>query len=493
MSRIFWADLHNHNAVGYGRGTLQRSYRIARNLLDIYAFTPHGYWPDPPADDPRMVAYHQRAFDEVLARFPHVVEQAEAAYEPGRFVCFAAYEWHSLTWGDFVVLFPGAEADLCRAESLEELQTFARSRAALLIPHHVAYRRGWRGLDWQSLDATLTPLVEIFSEHGNSFEADALWPMLTHSMGGQCRSQTACAQLALGRHFGFTAGTDTHGGHPGSYGEGITAVLAESLTREGVFEALRKRHTFAATGDRIELDVRSGPGVMGDVLPAGARRELEVEVRPLAPLDFVAVYKNGRLVQRWAGPDPHPGRGQQRYLIRVEWGWDRLSSRDVTQWRIRLGVRRGELKRVVPCLGGGGCEELCNLFSVGPDGTVEIESYTSRLGRRPINGVVLEAAGGEDMLLAGEVRTRTGSESGGCEVRATVGELLREDFWAKVSPRFSAPRIRIAGPVAAEAVRFRTAWRDEDPSARDSYLIKAQQANGQIAWSSPILFADEPA
>ena len=44
--QIFWGDLHNHNSVGYARGSLERSYEIAREHLDFYAFTPHAQWHD---------------------------------------------------------------------------------------------------------------------------------------------------------------------------------------------------------------------------------------------------------------------------------------------------------------------------------------------------------------------------------------------------------------------------------------------------------------
>jgi len=39
-SQLYWGDLHNHNAVGYGKGSLQRSYDIAESHLDFFAFTP---------------------------------------------------------------------------------------------------------------------------------------------------------------------------------------------------------------------------------------------------------------------------------------------------------------------------------------------------------------------------------------------------------------------------------------------------------------------
>jgi hypothetical protein len=39
---LFWGDLHNHNSVGYARGSLERTYEIAKEHLDFLAFTPFG-------------------------------------------------------------------------------------------------------------------------------------------------------------------------------------------------------------------------------------------------------------------------------------------------------------------------------------------------------------------------------------------------------------------------------------------------------------------
>ena len=46
--RLFWGDLHNHNAVGYATGTLERSIDVAREHLDFFAFTGHASWHDMP-------------------------------------------------------------------------------------------------------------------------------------------------------------------------------------------------------------------------------------------------------------------------------------------------------------------------------------------------------------------------------------------------------------------------------------------------------------
>ena len=46
--RLFWGDLHNHNGVGYAKGSLVRSIDLAREHLDFFAFTGHAAWHDMP-------------------------------------------------------------------------------------------------------------------------------------------------------------------------------------------------------------------------------------------------------------------------------------------------------------------------------------------------------------------------------------------------------------------------------------------------------------
>ena len=75
--RVYWADLHNHNEVGYGRGSLERSYEIAKTSLDIFALSAHGHWPDPPESDPSLVSYHEEGFDRVKKRFPELIRAAK--------------------------------------------------------------------------------------------------------------------------------------------------------------------------------------------------------------------------------------------------------------------------------------------------------------------------------------------------------------------------------------------------------------------------------
>jgi hypothetical protein len=501
---LYWADLHNHNEIGYGKGGLERAYRLARGSLDVYAFTPHSWWPDIP-DDPQARDYHLRGFERVKENWDRLTELANGANEDGRFAAFIAFEWHSLRWGDYCVYFPGCSGSVRRAASVQELREFVSRNGALMLPHHLAYRRGWRGTDWEAFDETCSPTVEVFSEHGNSLEADSHFGMLRHSMGGSDRGQTAAEQLRGGRRIGFTAGTDDHYGYPGSYGEGLTGVYAESLTRESVFEALRQRHVYAVTGDRIRLSFTLGRNMMGDILPRDTERLLRFEVCGLGPIDYVELVKNGAPAARWtssaanacaangpaaegtsSGGPASAGRADTPRLLRIEWGWDGLSSRRVTRWRIRVNVDRGRILQAIPCFCGGPdvLEEEDSLRRSG-EHMVEISSATCRTSFHPTHAAVLALEAGPDTRIRVEATGSWGEQPFHRTLDLLGRELSGGDMHAEILPVFTAPKIKLHTLHDPAFLRAEGEWEDPHPG-EDFYYIKVQQKNGHLAWSSPI-------
>lgn len=490
--RLLWADLHNHNEVGYGKGSLERSYQLARNLLDVYAFTPHGWWPDAPSGDPKVRDYHMNAFDEVEKAFPAVRAMANEAYTPGEFVTFVGYEWHSSAWGDYHVIFPGESGSILRASHVQELQDFARRTGALLIPHHCAYRLGCRGTNWQSWQADVSPLAEAFSEHGNSLEDGSHFPMTGHSMGGSITSQSILAQLRGGKRLGLTAGTDNHFGHPASYEEGITGIWAEDRTRESVFRAFRSRHTYAATGDRIELAFRSGDALMGDHLGTEKARQFQIDVMPLAPISFVQVIRNGDPIATWAPVPPRVSVADGRTLLRLDWGWGLLDGSALCAWDIRLAISGGALNAISPCMGGGASSTtlLNRIHRIDPD-HAHIESFTSRLNPNATNGVVLDLFADAATELSLSVKTHSENTTGGFDARVSLKDLDETNMAFDTTRKFSSPKLVVGRTHRANDLRFRMDWVDPDPGPTDWYMLKVQQQNGQCAWSSPIWFAGE--
>ena len=73
---IYFGDLHNHNEVGYARGSLERAYEIAAEHLDFFAFTPHGYWHDIGHYENNIEKKWLDGFEVTKRRWPEVLQMA---------------------------------------------------------------------------------------------------------------------------------------------------------------------------------------------------------------------------------------------------------------------------------------------------------------------------------------------------------------------------------------------------------------------------------
>lgn len=138
---------------------LERTFEVARNHLDFFAFTPHSYWPDVDRYEGRIEHTWKNGFAVAKSRRPDVVEHARRYDEPGRFVAILGYERHGTAEGDYHILFPDLQGDYELIEDLRQLQQFARKRGCLLIPHHPANRLGHRGIDIGKLDSAASPVL----------------------------------------------------------------------------------------------------------------------------------------------------------------------------------------------------------------------------------------------------------------------------------------------------------------------------------------------
>jgi hypothetical protein len=204
---LYWGDIHNHNAVGYAKGTLERSIDLAREHLDFFAFTGHASWHDIPRMPGDRHEKWLRGFDVHRKHWPKTRELIKIA-SSGTFVAFLGYEWHSSAFGDYHLVFPEDQPDLYLPDHVEKLLDFANKKGALAIPHHVAYKQGWRGMNWKYFNPAVSPVVEIFSEHGCTESDRSPYPMIRHSIGGRSTANTISNQLSRGLRFGFVASTD---------------------------------------------------------------------------------------------------------------------------------------------------------------------------------------------------------------------------------------------------------------------------------------------
>jgi Protein of unknown function (DUF3604) len=255
--KTWWGDLHGQTRATVGTGTIEEYFAFGREvaLLDMMCHQ---------ANDFQVTDEEWRRLRREIDRF----------HQDGRCVIFVGYEWSGMTpgGGDRNVMFRGDVASLHRSshaevDDMRDAATdcfpvtelfgqFAGRDDVMLIPHI-----GGRYADIVGFhDVALEPVVEIYSDWGR-FE----W-LLEDA-------------IRNGYKVGFVANSDGHKGRPGAshpgastfgaYG-GLTCVLAESLTREAVFDAIKARRCYAVTGaQRIHVEM----AVNG--LPMGAAGRAE--------------------------------------------------------------------------------------------------------------------------------------------------------------------------------------------------------------------------
>jgi len=145
----------------------------------------------------------------------------------------------------------------------------------LLIPHHPAIRPPGAA-DWMCADLAYNPVVENYSEHGNSTSPsyDGYFdPVDPNAERPDSTVDRALSPDHYGLRMGIISGTDSHDTRPGSvcdidprfadnavnYGGGLTVVVmpeGEPLDRTAIYEALRDRRGQATSGPRLPVDFR---------------------------------------------------------------------------------------------------------------------------------------------------------------------------------------------------------------------------------------------
>jgi hypothetical protein len=488
--RLFWGDLHNHNAVGYAQGSLERSIDLAREHLDFFAFTGHASWHDMPKMPGERHMKWVNGFKVHSDHWPKTNKLIREA-NTDDFAAFLGYEWHSSHFGDYCIIYPEDDQELFLPNHAEKLLDFAEAKEAFAIPHHVGYKQGWRGANFDHFRPSVSPVVEIFSEHGCTETDRSPYPMIRHSIGGRSTSNTIVPQLSGGLRFGFVASSDNHRGYPGAYGEGVLGVWSKELSRQSLFEAIRARRTYAATGDRIALEFAINGQPMGSDLADTSDREIDVRVEGQDSIAMIELIRNGKVIERHFpedhvnGPTTLPGQAKCR--IQYGWGpWAALGLGRTCLWEMTIKLDGGRFRHVVPCFQSGPYEEeLRDRVRIISENEIHLDSHTSRVkcyAEDPTKALVLELEGKPDSVLSIHMQKPSNQV-----VRARLADLI-EDNVVTFTGVFTSESYIISRLVSPSEYSATVRWQDRRTKvvAPDWYYVRVTQHNGQLAWSSPI-------
>ena len=331
--QLYWGDLHSHSRIspdGIGSGDFEYARDVAQ--LDFFASTEH-------SDDDGSWDRRTKGDAITAEEWEHVRSRVQELHEPGVFVTLLGYEC-SLRGGHHNVIFrslDGVPWPAHRLGTASALWQKLKTGEAITIPHHLGLQPGrlatrtpgpghqqitsarkftHRGpkFDWTTPhDPVLRPALEIYSGHGTSESYDPSDPLSyenvrfapSRSAEGPHYARDAWAK---GHRMGVVAASDTHSARPGQHHTGLTAVLADELSREAIFDGLAARRSYGTTGQRIILDFRVGAAPIGSQVRISG--SLTGSVLIAAPGDIrlaeVMALREGetawRTIARWEDP-----------------------------------------------------------------------------------------------------------------------------------------------------------------------------------------------
>ncbi|AQQ71062.1 hypothetical protein SMSP2_01426 [Limihaloglobus sulfuriphilus] len=355
--KVYYGDIHTHCGISYGHGSLEDALKNAREQLDFCSVTGHAHWHDMPEPDERIqyiIDFHKKGFQKLKNGWNDMLETLKKYNKDGRFLVFPGFEIHSNSDGDRTVVYKDITGEIIYAENIAQLheklkQLKEKGIESLSFPHHIGYKTGTRGINWSTFDGNKEPVAELISMHGCSEKSENTRPFL-HSMGPADWESTIQYGLKQGHIFGFCANTDHHSAHPGSYGHGRTALWAEDLSRDALWQAFYQRRTYALTGDRIDLKFALNAAPMGSIIPACKQRDIDISVSAGSAIDYVDIVKDNRLLKRFSQCDFDNTADQDcetvKTKIHLELGWGERGK--TTDWEVELEIDEGEILDIEP-------------------------------------------------------------------------------------------------------------------------------------------------
>jgi hypothetical protein len=339
---FYFGDIHGHTRMSDGVGDVDEYFTSRRDYYE---------------DDFASLTDHDTFVR--LPIFPSGWELQKVFTEhydaPGKFVTFFGQEYTTARYpkglGHKCIWTLDPETPLLDhtdkpVNTSQKLNAAVRKWKGIMAPHHT----GWTGTDWELADPEVQMLAEVVSNHG-VFEYQGNRP-IPHR--GGLRGGFLQDALAKGLKFGFIGSSDCHGliWHHGagwrrdSHRGGLACVLATDLTREALFEAMRKRRVYATTGIKPRFDFRVNDHLMGEEITIGADTpiRISVDIAGRNDIKWVTIVRNNEdwyqyggegFTTRFTVEDESPAAGTSWYYARVEFEGPEMA------WSSPVWVTRG--------------------------------------------------------------------------------------------------------------------------------------------------------
>ena len=323
--RIYRGDTHRHTEFsddGYSDGSLFETYRYALDAASL---------------DFMGVSEHNNGSGQDNEYINWLLPQvADLFHLPGTFAPIYTYE-RSVSYPNGhrnilvatrgIPTLPIPPEERSGEVGAAKLYDYLRKYDAIAISHTSATGMG---TDWRDNDPELEPLVEIYQGDRVSAEYEGAPRAATaekpyNQQGGLRPAGYVWNAWAKGLKLGVQAASDHISTHI-SY----ACTIAEDFSREGLLDAMRKRHSYGAT-DNIVLDYRLQAGgkeyLQGDIVEVDGAFQLWINIIGTSRIEQIDIIKNNTFIHtrqnleeavHFTFVDNEVTPGESYYYVRVQ-------------------------------------------------------------------------------------------------------------------------------------------------------------------------------
>lgn len=283
VEKVFFGNLHSHTSYSDGSGTPDEAYKHARDdqnaKLDFMALTEHNH-AEALGSDGRGIATEPALYKG--SGSDSLISTARRLTEDGRFVALYGQEFSTISSGNHVNVFDIGEVigvQKGRFDLLLDFLAINRDSSGLLAiimlnhPKNTLeveakeYGRDDFGSfdNWVKRMGAQVRLIQMINGPGQS-PGENLDP-------ARPDENAFLKYLNMGFKVAPTADQDNHQKNWGSATPARTAIVAASLTKASVLDALRQRHVYATEDKNLSVILRVNGRLCGDVIspiPIGA-------------------------------------------------------------------------------------------------------------------------------------------------------------------------------------------------------------------------------
>lgn len=302
---LLYGNLHEHSENSScwpagTEGTLHDEYRFGMYAegYNFMGITDHGY-----------------TMNEVYWRKNNRL--ADFYNDPPFFVALHAMEWTLSAQGDLESVYGAGHYNIVFASTADARKFIRNSQEiynvntpesknpvllwkllkekqidCITIPHHPAAAH--HPIDWHVHDPDFVPVVEIFQCRGN-----AEYPGCPREIQAKRHVPTTSkrafidyALLKMKYKMGFIASGDHN-----NIGLGVAALWVKDFSRNGILEAMRNRHCFATTGDKMMVDFSINGTFQGATIQTETPPVLQINIKGQHHLEKVEILRNSKVVK----------------------------------------------------------------------------------------------------------------------------------------------------------------------------------------------------